>query len=308
MYANLFTSRQIVSTVEQRRQESIPYLIPEAFDSAGQWKLRTVTDRLDNVYEGPVITIDAGESSIEATIHHPFWVIEGHELHDRPHPRKFATDEDQSKALPGRWVNSHDLRVGDVMICKDGKQLAIRQISQRYETHFLVSNLTIGDFHNYAVGTDSFLVHNESVCDEAVDWLRSLLNAGEVSMDDVSRFLDDYDNAADVLARLAPKAGLSGASGAAFQAAKRIDEFTIPKKHLPGAGGKWAKFADGVDAKSAIKEALESGDAPLLPNSVTGSFKIETPLGRTIGTNGENAIRVIIGEDGKIWTAFPIKL
>jgi len=102
-----------------------------------------------------------------------------------------------------------------------------------------------------------------------------------------------------------PYAGLKAASNAAFNTAKRLDEFTTPKKHQTGAGGKWSKFSQGVDAKAAIKEAIESDSARFLPNSVERSFKIEVPFGRPTGTNEENTIRVIIGEDGKYGQRFP---
>ena len=92
----------------------------------------------------------------------------------------------------------------------------------------------------------------------------------------------------------------------ASKAAGRVDEFTVPLKHLPGAGGVWSRFARGVDTSAAIREALESERAMFLPNSRPDSFRIVTDLGRPVGEQGETALRVIIGEDGKIWTAFPV--
>ena len=50
-----------------------------SFDfGSGEWMLREVTDRIDSLYTGAVLTITAGRSVIEATIHHPFWVVAGH--------------------------------------------------------------------------------------------------------------------------------------------------------------------------------------------------------------------------------------
>ncbi len=37
------------------------------------------------------------------------------------------------------------------------------------------------------------------------------------------------------------------------------------------------------------------------------SFRFEVNLGKKIGTKGETKIRIVIGYDGKIWTAFPVK-
>jgi hypothetical protein len=43
------------------------------------------------------------------------------------------------------------------------------------------------------------------------------------------------------------------------------------------------------------------------PNNAPGAFHVVVNLGRTIGTKGETAIRVIVDYTGKIWTAFPVK-
>jgi hypothetical protein len=100
---------------------------------------------------------------------------------------------------------------------------------------------------------------------------------------------------------------LEDASGAAFRAAERVGEFSVPLKHLPDAAGRWAKFAEGTNPNALIREALSSPYAKFLPNSVESSYKVVTDLGRVVGTNGETRLRVIIGQDGKIWTAFPVK-
>ncbi|ATW24938.1 hypothetical protein [Candidatus Formimonas warabiya] len=102
---------------------------------------------------------------------------------------------------------------------------------------------------------------------------------------------------------------LKKASEAAYKAADNIDSFTVSNKHLYGAGGNWNKFNtnDANKVNRIIKEALESQNAQFLPNNQPNSFKIEVDLGRSIGAKGETKVRVIIGDDGKIWTAFPIK-
>lgn len=100
---------------------------------------------------------------------------------------------------------------------------------------------------------------------------------------------------------------LAGASGAAFRAVGRVGEFSVPLKHLHNAAGRWAKFAEGTNPNALIREALSSTSAKFLPNSAEGSYMVVTDLGRVIGTNGQTSLRVIIGQDGKIWTAFPVK-
>ena len=156
-----------------------------AYDfEGGQWRLQQVKERLDNTYQGPVITIETGESRIEATAYHPFWVSEGRDLSERSVPRELSPNEDQGKSLAGRWVNSHELRAGDVLVGRDGNPLRITGIQQRYEEAFPVSNLTIVEDHNYAVGQDSILVHNTTICDDAILEAQDRLKNGE-SIDDI---------------------------------------------------------------------------------------------------------------------------
>ena len=115
--------------------------------------------------------------------------------------------------------------------------------------------------------------------------------------------------------RVASMAGAGGeavselavASRAAFRAAERVAEFRVPLKHLPDAGGRYAKFASGSDPSALIKEALTSTAAKFLPNSRGESYKVIVDMGRVIGTKGQKSLEVIIGADGKIWTAFPVR-
>ena len=69
-----------------------------------------------------------------------------------------------SDPLSGRWVHSHELQAGDRLTSEDGTILTLERIEQRFEESFLVSNLSIVDHHNYAVGEIGILVHNESWC------------------------------------------------------------------------------------------------------------------------------------------------
>ncbi|HEV7680261.1 MAG TPA: kelch repeat-containing protein [Candidatus Dormibacteraeota bacterium] len=109
-------------------------------------------------------------------------------------------------------------------------------------------------------------------------------------------------------ARIAEEtSALATASRTAFTAAEEAKNFTVPLKHVFGAAGRWAKFGQGVDANAAIGDALRSADAVFSPNNVEGAFRVTTNLGRVIGSRGETALRVVVGDDGAIWTAFPVK-
>ena len=66
------------------------------------------------------------------------------------------------------------------------------------------------------------------------------------------------------------------------------------RKHLPGAGGGWSKFAPGVDAKAAIRDALVSPNAQLLPNAENpNSFVVVTYVGRVVGSKGQTAVKIV---------------
>ncbi|WP_291782247.1 RHS repeat-associated core domain-containing protein [Luteibacter sp.] len=99
---------------------------------------------------------------------------------------------------------------------------------------------------------------------------------------------------------------ISNASRAAFKAASLADGFVVPLKHLSTAGGRYARFSASAEPIALIKEALQSDAARFLPNNRPGSFSVITDLGRVIGTKGQTSIKIVVGEDGKIWTAYPV--
>lgn len=102
--------------------------------------------------------------------------------------------------------------------------------------------------------------------------------------------------------------GIRKASNAAIKAASRVKNFTVSAKHLPKAGGRYAKFATNSQSeiRSWISQALKSKRASFYPNK-SGSYYIITNMGKTIGTKGERCIKVVFDTAGRIWTAFPVK-
>ena len=111
-------------------------------------------------------------------------MIEGRDLQERSRPRELQEHEDEGHSLPGRWVNSHELRAGDWIITRSGTRALITEIRQHFEPAFPVSNLTILGHHNYSVGDVGVLVHNVSVCDGTIADLRKLradgMSEGEI--------------------------------------------------------------------------------------------------------------------------------
>jgi hypothetical protein len=62
----------------------------------------------------------------------------------------------------GRWVNARDLRVGDELISRSQLSLHVLGIAVRNEIT-TVYNLTVADYHTYAVEISEILVHNKAV-------------------------------------------------------------------------------------------------------------------------------------------------
>jgi hypothetical protein len=128
---------------------------------SGVWRLAEVECRHDADYVGPLVTLDVGVGEVTATAYHPFWVLQGDDLTNRPAPRHVDPQEDQGGSLPGRWVNSHDLREGDLVFLRARGPVTVRQVRQR-PARTPVCNLTVRDLHTFAVGEMQVLVHNTS--------------------------------------------------------------------------------------------------------------------------------------------------
>ena len=55
-----------------------------------------------------------------------------------------------------------------------------------------------------------------------------------------------------------------------------------------------------------VSQALKSKNAVFYPND-SSSYYIITNMGKTVGTKGETAIKVVFDYAGKIITAYPVK-
>ncbi len=87
-------------------------------------------------------------------------------LSRRPSPAQLDSTRDGSSATTlGRWVNSHDLMTGDMLIATDGRTHSIETIEMTEVTNHAVFNLAVRDTPSFAIGTEGFLVHNKSFCE-----------------------------------------------------------------------------------------------------------------------------------------------
>ncbi|MDR2761491.1 MAG: hypothetical protein LBB88_02685, partial [Planctomycetaceae bacterium] len=82
--------------------------------SKSQWEVKPVLEIFRTQYDGDIVTINIDDDIIHATGGHPFWVIEGVDLEDRP-VCDCLPDCDQKTTPNGRWVYARDLQIGDVV-------------------------------------------------------------------------------------------------------------------------------------------------------------------------------------------------
>ncbi len=79
-------------------------------------------------------------------------MVAGDDLANRPAITSEATREGEGGRIPGRWVYSHDIRVGDMVLPFGKERAAIREIAQ-HVGQSVGYNLTVRDLHSFAVGT-----------------------------------------------------------------------------------------------------------------------------------------------------------
>jgi hypothetical protein len=125
----------------------------------GQWELCRVVETYSREHEGDLVKVFIAGSAIESTYHHPYWVVEGEDLAERPAPDHVRAITVRDAIVPGRWVDAGDLRIGDVLLLQDGRRLPIEEIVVRQAT-CRVYNLAVEGLRNYAIGRQSVLAHN----------------------------------------------------------------------------------------------------------------------------------------------------
>lgn len=130
-----------------------------AYDlSSRKWQLKSVMERHVHLYDGEIVTIRAGQTLIQATGNHPFYIVQGQLLSSRPPPVDVPAGE-QNYTPRGRWVEARHLIAGDALLGKGGK-LTITSLGSRWE-QTTVYNLTVEHCHTYAVAPEGVLVHNK---------------------------------------------------------------------------------------------------------------------------------------------------
>lgn len=159
--ANCFVAGTPVSTEEGLRPiEAIrPGDRVWAFNHRlGAWQLKTVLQNFVRDYRADMVHVSSGGETIEATMLHPFWVISGKDLSERP-IRSHLEKPPEGSAVAGRWVDATDLRAGDQLLLRDGADAVVEKITH-VPADTLVYNFAVDELKCYAVGQRQVLVHN----------------------------------------------------------------------------------------------------------------------------------------------------
>jgi hypothetical protein len=106
------------------------------------------------------VFVSVGGETIESTFRHPYWVVRGENLAERPTLEHHARIPDNA-TVEGRWVDAGDLLAGDILLLRDGRQLAVETITTKPVSQ-KVYNFEVASLHSYTVGKNHILVHNNN--------------------------------------------------------------------------------------------------------------------------------------------------
>ncbi|HJZ94793.1 MAG TPA: SBBP repeat-containing protein [Gemmataceae bacterium] len=151
-----------------------------SFDfESGTWVTRPVAVLHEQRYDGVFLTIALDDGmSLSVTEDHPVWVAEGDALTDRPPLPKTEAFKHSGLSLPGRWVNSQDLRVGDTLVALRGKRVRVTGIAAVADSR-PVYDLSVLGCHYYTAGHSGVLVHNSGTPNDSANKPGNGTNAGE---------------------------------------------------------------------------------------------------------------------------------
>ncbi len=123
------------------------------------WLLMAVLEVKAHDFVGAMVTIKARESTVEVTNTHPFWVVSGASLSNRPFARNLGGAARPARDK-SRWVLAEDLRPGDKFLTHTGRVVSVSSVRVVRKTN-RVFNISVDRLHNYAVGGAGILVHNK---------------------------------------------------------------------------------------------------------------------------------------------------
>lgn len=124
------------------------------------WQLKRVLETFERDYRADLVSVTAGGETIRATMLHPFWVVSGNDLAERP-KRSHLEEPPHGSLIDGRWVDATDLRKGDTLLMQDGSHVCVEKI-EHDSAQTVVYNFSVDELRCYAVGNLQLLVHNQN--------------------------------------------------------------------------------------------------------------------------------------------------
>src|SRR5262249_23649914 len=115
-----------------------------------RWVEREVVEVYSLLHQGMMATLQVKGETIRATGGHPFWVVRGEGLAQRPLPVRILAYVAGSLQA-GRWVLAQDLRAGDEVLLRHGEVVVLESV-QVDVVEEQVYNFTVAELQNYAVG------------------------------------------------------------------------------------------------------------------------------------------------------------
>jgi hypothetical protein len=158
-----FPKGTLVDTAAGKRpiEEIHPDEFVWAFDhTTRNWRLCRVLQVFCQIYSGRSVRLKVAGETIEATYLHPFWVVRGEYLSERP-SRSHLPGVPKSAILEGRWVDAGDLVEGDLVFLRDGRIVPVESLTVS-PFHDSVYNLDVDELHCYGIGINGILVHNSN--------------------------------------------------------------------------------------------------------------------------------------------------
>jgi hypothetical protein len=123
-----------------------------------RWVVREVVECFQPLNQGTMATLQVKGETLRATGGHPFWVVRGEGLAERPLPKRISAYEAGGRQQ-GRWVLASDLHTGDEVLLRQGEVVALDSVLLD-EVEERVYNFHVAELQNYAVGECGVLVHN----------------------------------------------------------------------------------------------------------------------------------------------------
>lgn len=142
-------------------------------------------------------------------------------------------------------------------------------------------------------------------------------NGNQASKEEINAYKKSHNG--NLPEKKGSKSGLNSVDDIFTAGKKAFDNFDINNayvkpKHLSTTGGNGQKFigASKAEAESILKDALSNGKiVSITDNGLTkagnASYEIIIDAGKTVGTKGENLVKIVISSDGGMLSAYPIK-